>query len=51
MGMQPILSVTVSIKKIKGTAHHRYVTVTVTESFGVNRPSRAKQGALQASCK
>ena len=40
MGMQPILTVTVPIRKIKGAARQQYVDVTV--SLGVNRPLRCK---------
>ena len=36
MGMQPILPITVSVRKIKGAAHQHYVDVTV--SLDVNRP-------------
>ena len=39
MGMQPILYIIVSIKKIKDATRQRYEVVT--KSFGVNRPSRS----------
>ena len=40
MGMQPILLVTVSVKKIKGAACQRYVDGDgdVTVTLGVKRP-------------